>query len=122
MNAHYLHIEEKHRQGAGVVASLADFTVTPGDLVDPAVILSNPNISLYCFDQAAKHAIFTELPDGMNLSTAPFVYQMQYDHAQRLIRVPINAFRQLASTLPPVEHLIMVYIVGRSGSTLLSSI
>jgi hypothetical protein len=42
--------------------------------------------------------------------------------AQRLIAVPYDEFRALAQTLPPVEHLIMMYISGRSGSTLLHHI
>src|SRR5215213_1852951 len=47
---------------------------------------------------------------------------MQYEHAQRLIAVPYDTFRQLARTLPEVKHLIMIYMTGRCGSTLLSHI
>jgi hypothetical protein len=36
--------------------------------------------------------------------------------------VPYETFRQLASALPEVQHLIVIYITGRSGSTLLSHV
>lgn len=122
MTARYLNIEAKHRQMVGYIASSADFTTSEGENVDPNVIVSSPNISLYCLDDATQHTIFTELPFDADLSTAPFVYQMQYDLAQRLIAVPYESFRQLAQMLPKVEHPILIYSLGRSGSTLMSHI
>ena len=90
--------------------------------MDADIILKNPNISLYCFDDEKRQAIFTELPDGINLSAVPFVYLKQHAEARRLIAVSYDTFNQIAKTLPPIEHLIMIYISGRSGSTLLSHI
>ncbi len=77
-------------------------------------------MSLYCLDDAQRRAIFVELPDGIDLTTAPFVYVTQYEQAQRLIAVPYDRFCELAHQLPLVEHLILIYISGRSGSTLIS--
>ena len=122
MKAQYLTIEAKQRQFFGVPASLNDFATHPGDSVDPNIILSSPNISLYCFDVETQRAIFTELPLTADLSTAPFVYQMQYDLAQRLIAMPYETFRQLAHQLPQVQHLNLIFSSGRSGSTLLSHV
>jgi hypothetical protein len=122
MTAQYLNIEAKHRQTAGFIASMKDFTVSAGEMTDAGIILANPDISLYCFDDETGRAIFVELPPGINLAAVPFVYQTQYDQALRLIAVPYDTFRSLAQTLPPVQHLIMVYITGRSGSTLLSHV
>jgi hypothetical protein len=120
--AQYLNIEVKHRQMTGFLGSLADFTVTDGDAAHPDVILSNPNLSLYCFDDANKRAIFVEIPGDVNLATAPFVYQTQYEQAQRLLAIPYDIVIQLARRLPEVEHLIVMYITGRSGSTLVSHV
>ena len=117
MTTRYLHIEARERQNAGAMVTLKDFTVSDGDVVDAGIILSNPNLSLLCFDDDNKLAIFAELPPNVNLTTVPFVYATQYEQAQRLIAVPYDSFRALAQTLPPVEHLIMMYISGRSGST-----
>ncbi len=120
MAAHYLTIEGKHRQMIGFHASLADFSVVPGEVVNADIVRTNPNISLYCLDDDAKQAIFVELPPDVDLAAAPFVYLTQYEEAQRLIAVPYYTFLQVARQLPPVQHLIMIYMTGRCGSTLLS--
>jgi hypothetical protein len=120
MTARYLTITEKHRQDIGFHSSLADFSVEDGETLNPEIVRDHPNISLYCLDDASKQAIFVELPPEVDLAKAPFVYQAHYGQAQRLVAMPYDTFQQLASTLPAVEHLIMIYITGRSGSTLLS--
>lgn len=122
MSARYLNIVEKHRQGMGDVASILDFTTSEGDSVDASIILSSSNLSLYCMDDERRRAIFVELPDGSDLTTVPFVYLAQYEQATRLLAMPYDEFRQVAKTLPEIENLILIYISGRSGSTLLSSL
>ena len=82
------------------LASMADFSVTSGEAVDADIVRDNPNISLYCLDDAEKRAIFVELPPGVDLATAAFVYDTQSKQAQRLIAVPYETFRQVAATLP----------------------
>ena len=122
MTTRYLNIEAKHRRDGTFVASLKDFSVSEGEVLNSENILSNPDVSLYCLDDEAKRAIFVELPPNIDLTASPFVYTTQYEEAKRLIAVPYDTFRKIARTLPPVEHLIMTYISGRSGSTLLSHV
>jgi hypothetical protein len=122
MQAHYLNIDSKKRQMYGFAASLADFSVSDGEVIQPEGMLTDPNISLYCLDDAHRQAIFVEMSPGIDLSQAPFVYIAQYEAAQRLIAVPYDEFKKLAQQLPPIENLIMIYTVGRSGSTLLSKV
>jgi hypothetical protein len=122
MTVHSLTIEAKHRQMPGYLASLADFSLSTGTAVNADIVLKEPTLSLYCLDDAHQRAIFVELPPDVDLATAPFVYQMQYEQAQRLIAVPYETFRQLARALPEVQHLIVIYISGRSGSTLVSHV
>jgi len=122
MIAQYLTIEAKHRPQINYLASLTDFSVTPGDTVNPNIICDKPNISLYCLDDVEKRAIFVELPPDVDLATVPFIYHTQFEQAQRLIAVPYPTFRRVANTLPTVDHLIMIYITGRCGSTLLSQL
>ena len=105
-----------------MIASIADFTTSPGEEIDVEYVLNNPNVSLYTFNEDPKSAVFTELPDGVNLAAVPFVYMAQYEQAQRLIEMDYETFKRIARTLSPVEHLIMIYITGRSGSTLLSHV
>src|SRR5829696_1390647 len=113
MNGDYLIIEGKERQSAGFLARLNDFTLTAGDAVNADIVRINPNISLYCLDEASKRAIFVELPPDVDLAKVPFVYQTQYEHAQHLIALPYDSFTQLAGELPKVTDLIMIYMTGR---------
>ena len=48
------------------------------------------------------------------------MYLTQYEQALRLIALPYATFQQVARELPAVEQLIMIYMTGRCGSTLLS--
>lgn len=120
MQAHYLNISSRHRRLTGFHASLADFSVTAGEAVSADVVCADPALSLYCLDQATRQAIFVELPPEVDLTGAPLFYLTQYMLARRLLAVPFETFRQLARELPAVEQLIMIYMTGRSGSTLLS--
>ncbi|HVU12970.1 MAG TPA: hypothetical protein VHD90_16945, partial [Phototrophicaceae bacterium] len=122
MSTRYLTIEARQRPFLPSLAALSDFTVTDGEEVDAKVVLSSPNISLYCLDDASQQAIFTELPPAVDLTVAPFVYQMQFDQAKRLIAMPYATFRELAQTLPKVPQLILIFSVPRSGTTLMSNI
>ncbi len=121
MTATQLHIQDRHRRQMRDLASLDNFIWTEGDPFDAASIIDNPNISLYSLDDARQEAIFVILPDGLDLSRAPFVYQAQFDHAKSLIAVPYNEFLQMADTLSvDARQLICIHNVGRCGSTLLS--
>ncbi|HEU5101495.1 MAG TPA: hypothetical protein VFU22_20875 [Roseiflexaceae bacterium] len=122
MSGQYLTIEKKERQSPGFLADLADFSVTAGDTVSADIVCANSNISLYCLDDASKRAIFVEQAPDIDLAKVPFVYQTQYEHTQRLVALPYDSFVQVAHDLPPVRHLIMIYMTGRCGSTLLSHV
>ena len=122
MAARVLTIEERRPQVPGQLASLADFTCVDGKEVDAKVLLDNPDVSPYCFDDTTRRAIFVELPPSVDLTRSPFVYTTQSEQAERLIAVSYDDFVRLASELPRVENLIPIYISGRSGSTLISHI
>ena len=51
MGAKVLSIEKKFRASPVLLASLADFTYTEGESLQPQVILDQPNLSLYCLDE-----------------------------------------------------------------------
>jgi hypothetical protein len=119
MSARALQIVAKHRRAIGHLASLRDFTYTPAETVDEAAVLDR-SLSLYCLDHSNQQGIFVQLPPDVRLDTVPFVYQAQYDHAERLVSVPYECLLRLADDLPRIERLVMVYMTGRCGSTLLS--
>ena len=119
MEAQQLTIESKHRQYHRFLASLKDFSYHEGTLVDPSLVVKNPQISLYCLDDSSQQALFVEIPPGIDLAKVPFVCRTQYEQAQQLITVPYETFNQLADHLPQVQRPIFIYTTGRSGSTLL---
>jgi hypothetical protein len=121
MTAKQLHIKGRNQRQMRDLSSLRDFTWGEGDTVDAQQIVHNPKISLYCLDDARQEAIFTVLPEDIDLSQVPFVYQAQFDHTEYLIAVPYSIFLQLADNLSvDASQLICIHNVGRCGSTLLS--
>ena len=113
-------IINKHRQDVGFVASLKDFTISREGAVAASAIVENTAVSLYCFDDVNKQAVFVELPEQVDLTQQPFVYQSQYDHARQIFTCPFPLFNKLAKQLPEARSPIFIHITGRSGSTLLN--
>jgi hypothetical protein len=121
MEARHLIIEEKRREpGIGIV-SPSDFRVRDAGPVDPRVVLEQPNLSLYCLDFENGQALFVETPPECDLTRAPFMYQAQAEAALRLVQVPFETVHSLASEVAiDPARLILIYSVGRCGSTLVS--
>ncbi|MGB3510901.1 MAG: sulfotransferase [Microcoleaceae cyanobacterium] len=122
MNSQILHIQKKNRTPANTVAKLEDFDYQEGETIDPKTMIKNPNISLYCLDAQNQRAIFVETPLDIDLSQGPFFYHAQYHHAQKLIAVPLAEIPQLIEEIEPIKNLVIIYSVGRCGSTLLSKV
>lgn len=121
MTAKQLHIINRSRRQMRDLSSLRDFTWEEGETIDAQQIVHNPNISLYCLDDARQEAIFVVFSEEIDLSQVPFVYQAQFDHADHLLAVPYSIFLQLADNLSvDPSQLICIHNVGRCGSTLLS--
>lgn len=120
MTAKVLHLKAKNRTPENTIANLEDFDYEEGELIDPLIIINQSNITLYCLDFNQEQAIFVETPPHLDLSQFPFFYLAQYDNAQRLIAVPWNDLFQLVEAREQFKQLIVIYSVGRCGSTLLS--
>jgi len=121
MEARTLRIEEKLRPHWGSGVKPSDFKVRDEGAIDPRIVLLEPNLSLYCLDFEKRQALFVETPPECDLSRAPFLFQAQYEAATRLVRVPYETLHRLAAevALDP-SRLILIYSVGRCGSTLVS--
>lgn len=123
MSSKILSIQSKQRPNPLSIVQLQDFDYIERESIESKTIIENPNISLYCLDPQNQKAIFVETPSDVDLSNASFFHQAQYNYAQRLIAVPFQDLYQLAAALKePIKHLIMIYSVGRCGSTLLSKV
>jgi hypothetical protein len=82
MCAQLLMIDRKTRPHPLPPANVdTDFQYTPGDIVDPSIVLENPQWSLHYLDDARRQAIFVETPSHIDLSAVPLVYSDQYEHA-----------------------------------------
>ncbi|MBC7878023.1 MAG: sulfotransferase [Anaerolineales bacterium] len=122
MNANLLEIKSRKRQNPLAPADPSDFEFEQGNAVDPKIVVTNPLISLYCLDHANQRALFVETSPGVDLSQVPFFYQAQYENTVNLIGVPYETLNKLASEISfDSNQLILIYSVGRAGSTLLGS-
>ncbi|MFB8787450.1 MAG: sulfotransferase [Potamolinea sp.] len=123
MSTNILHIQNKNRANANTVVNLQDFEYVEAEIIDPKIIIENLNISLYCLDPQNQRLIFVETPLDIDLSQAPFFYEAQYEYAERLFAVPFEDINQLVEEIKePIEQLVLIYSVGRCGSTLLSKV
>ncbi|WP_299489627.1 sulfotransferase [Acaryochloris sp. IP29b_bin.137] len=123
MSSKILHIQGKQRPDLLSIVKLQDFDYIEGEDIESKTILEKSNISLYCLDLQNQKAIFVETPSNIFLADASFVHQTQYEYAQKLIAVPFQDLFQLAEAWEsPIKQLVIVYSVGRCGSTLLSKV
>lgn len=101
---------------------LAHFKLRDGESIASEVVLDRANITPYFIDAPSKRLIFADLPDDIDLTTVPFVYVAQREHATRLIAVPFDELLALADKVTAPQKLILIYSTGRAGSTLMSQI
>src|SRR4051812_44461169 len=121
MNARVLHIVDKVTPMEFFPAVPQNFVLREGESVPPEVVLDDPDVSLYCLDDDNRQALFVQTPPGVELLQSPFYYLAQYQHAQRVIAVPYDTLHRLADELPGgAGNLVLIYSVGRCGSTLIS--
>ncbi len=121
MSATVFEINGRFRPTPAAWVSVNDFELTAVDTIDPEVVMTSPNMSLYCLDHANRQFMFVETPNDVDLTQHPFFFQAQFKQAQRLIGVPYDVMHKMAAKRPfPDQKLILLYSVGRCGSTLLS--
>lgn len=105
--------------GKSSLAGLDHFVLEHKTVLPADALLTTPNLSLYSFDDDTRRAVFVETSPEVDLSAAPFYYLAQKEHAQRIFTVPYSVFNALAAELLDPTQLILLYSVGRCGSTLL---
>ncbi len=120
MSARVLHILDKVTPLEYFPAVPQNFVLREGESVPGEVVLG-ADVSLYCLDDENRQALFVETTPGVDLTQGPFFYLAQYEHAQRVIAVPYETLHRLADELPGgADDLVLIYSVGRCGSTLIS--
>src|SRR5271166_74939 len=113
MKARILHIEDRvsTREFRELVdAGMSAFRYRPGATIDARTILHQPQITLYCLDDEHGQAVFTEAPQGVDVTQGPFIYPAQFRNAQRLLTVPYGTLHELADAVGDrFETLISMY-------------
>lgn len=115
-------ILSRHRPREFAPTGLADFTTDPGTEVDAAALLRDPAWSLYALELETGRAIFVHLAPGTDLSRAAFIPQAQFAAAQAVLSVPLDDLSGLSADLPAPERLILLFSIGRCGTTLANHI
>lgn len=113
-------VVEKVKEDRLASASITDFKLGPAVMRhQPSFLVASAAVSPYCVDPARDVVVLVELPSGLDISAAPFVYEMQYSAALRVHTMPIDEFCTLTSTINPIAHPVLLHSTGRCGSTLL---
>lgn len=103
-------------------ANEKDFVLGPGTPISQQVIVERENWSLYSLDLTTNLAWFVELPDGFDLSQSAFAFIDQHTNAKRVLRLSLDDLDAVAAQIPPPQHVIFVFNIGRCGSTLVSHV
>ena len=101
-------------------ANLDDFDLGPATPIPTRSVIDQPGWSLYGLDHARDLAVFTDLPPGTDLADSPFASATQHRLARRVLTMPLADLEAVADLAPPLPRVILVFSIGRCGSTLLS--
>ena len=110
-------ITARHRARQFMPTALTDFTTDSGTRVDASLLL-DPQWSLYSLDLEGNLAIFVRLPAQTDLSRFAFIPQAQFDAAEQVLTLPLDDLPALSHALPRPENLILLFSIGRCGTTL----
>ena len=78
-----------------------------------------PGWVLFSVDLDQDEAVFLDPGPGTDIAAAPFSYQLLYDRAQRLIRLPLDQMHGLAAQVAVADPPVHLFNIGHCGSTLL---
>ncbi|MFM7336543.1 MAG: hypothetical protein ACKO1H_19405 [Tabrizicola sp.] len=101
-------------------ANLDDFDLGSAVPTPASIVIDQPGWTLYGLDHARDLAVFTDLPPGTDLADSPFAYATQHRLARRVLTMPLADVEAVADLAPPVPRVILIFSIGRCGSTLLS--
>lgn len=121
MTAQIWQIVSRGRSNPAAWVHPSDFTCVKAGSMAAADVLAANHITLYTLDHVNEQFVFVETNPNVDLTEAPFYFQAQFEHAQRLITIPCQDLHRLVDGIEyEDDQLILLYSVGRCGSTLLS--
>jgi hypothetical protein len=114
-------IEARKRTNSLATASINDFLLIPDkEQVEIDILLASPHVTPYCIDLFGKGMVLVGVPEEVDLSTHPFVYEAQYRLAKRIYTIGLDDFNAASDQLPVPAHALLLHSTGRCGSTLLT--
>jgi hypothetical protein len=113
-------IKNRSRDVPAGRANLANFELGDGVSVSPNITLSEPGWSLYCLNQATQQAVFVKTPKNCDVSAMPFLRMAQYQGAEQVLLMPWGELETLADRVSLPQNMILIFNMGRSGTTLVS--
>jgi Sulfotransferase domain len=113
-------IEGIAKQMEVAYAERSDFLLGVPEAADSRRIVDEPGWSPYCIDADRRELLFVRLPPDLDLSRVPFWEIAQLNEGQALMAVPLDDALLLAASLPDPETIVLIFSIGRCGTTLMS--
>lgn len=115
-------ILDRQRHSAADYTTPDHFTLDAGTPTDPERLVNEIGWTAYCLDEPNRRVLFVDMPPDTDLSKKAFVYDAQFQLAQRVLAVPYDRLERVAALVVPPENMIFVFSTGRCGSTLLNHV
>jgi hypothetical protein len=122
MDAMLYTIQSRKRGSSADFAIPQHFTVDEGQTVRAEILLEESNWTPYALDDEKRLIYFVQCPREIDFSTSAFVYSSQFEAAEKLLSLSYESLIALKSKAKAPEKLILIYSMGRCGSTLMSQI
>lgn len=114
-------VKAKWRPAGATIASIADFDLGRGiKQRDAGYLLKSRAIMPYCIHPKTGEMLLAQVPDDIDVTASPFVYEAQRRHATHVHAMDLNLFLELASECSTPGKALFVHSTGRCGSTLLA--
>ena len=112
--------DEGHTLFMRAEASLSNFELDSGQIVEPDIFLKEGGWSLYGVQDG--RFMLVQLPLSEDITQVPFMTPHQNQHAQQLLTIPFEVAHTLVENIPAPQKIIFIHMMGRTGSTLLNKI
>ena len=122
LKVHKVKICKRIQDSFGPVDYNKDFELEPDGFVDLESFLQKRNLSIYSLDFVKKLVAFVETSNSVELIEAPLYYQAQCELAKKVYLMPLDVFLSFKTNTINDKKIVLIYSVGRCGSTLLSKI
>jgi len=115
-------IDSRQRRFEVDPARFDQFELGRGRPISDDELLDDPTWTLFAIDPEHDRALLLRMPEGVDLTTKPFAFVAQFEHAVEAAVVSIDQLSELAESLPRPARTVHLFSTGRCGSTLASRI